>query len=126
MFLTRVFIGARYPLDGHRANNKRLTTIMKTFLALGLKPQAPKKRRTRRRKILLSKRPIQKEKSKPSREDKKKKGGERSLSPILKEKRTSKRRIMKLVEDEVSTIGIEPFNLAESVVQATTRAAKPA
>ena len=38
MFLTRVFIRARLPIDGHRVEIKRLTTTMKTFSALGLKP----------------------------------------------------------------------------------------
>ena len=40
MFLTRVFIRAQLPLDGHGADNKRLTTTIETFLALGLKLQA--------------------------------------------------------------------------------------
>ena len=40
MFLTRVFNKAQLPLVGERTDNKRLTTTMKTFQALGLKPQA--------------------------------------------------------------------------------------
>ena len=39
MFLTRVFNKAQFPLNGERSDNKRLTTTMKTFQALGLKPQ---------------------------------------------------------------------------------------
>ena len=63
MFLTRVFIRAQLPIDGHRIDSKRPTTIMKTFSILDLKPQALKRRKrkrkiTRRRKILLSKKPV--------------------------------------------------------------------
>ena len=43
MFLTRVFIKAQLPLDGHRVDNKHPTTIMKTFSVLGLKPHALEK-----------------------------------------------------------------------------------
>ena len=34
MFLTRVFLRALLPMDGHSADNKCLTTTMKTFLDL--------------------------------------------------------------------------------------------
>ena len=75
MFLTRVFIKAQLPLDGHRADNKRPTTIMKTFSALSLKPQAPKMEKEDKKKKDSSdkKTRTQKEKSKPSSEKKRKK-----------------------------------------------------
>ena len=91
---------------------------MKTFSTLGLKPQAPEKKKEKEKKDKKKKDSFLKEisakmvKSKPSREEKKKKRKERSLSPIL-----SKRRIMKLgkassssfgAEDEVSTLGQNP------------------
>ena len=57
IFLTRVFTKAQLPLDRHRADNKRPTTMMKTLSTLGLKPKHKKKkrrkRRTRRRNIVL-------------------------------------------------------------------------
>ena len=81
MFLTRVFIGAQLPLDGHKADNKRPTTTMKTFSALGEIN-------------------AEKVKSKPSGEEKKKRKREkRSLSLIPGERKTSKRRIMKVTEE---------------------------
>ena len=43
MFLTRIFIRAQLPLDRHRTDNKRSMTTMKTFFALGLKPQGQHK-----------------------------------------------------------------------------------
>ena len=67
MFLTRVFVRAQLPIEGHGVETKRSTTTMKTFSALGMKPQAPlkekenrrkrksrKRRRKKRRKTLLS------------------------------------------------------------------------
>ena len=122
MFLTRVFIRAQLPLDGHRVDNKRLTKRMKTFLTLGLKAQAREKEKEKEKKDKKKKDSIVEEtstrkgKSKPSEEDKKNKRRERSLSPILEERRTKKRRIMRLAEesfsssraeDEVSAIGAE-------------------
>ena len=135
MFLTRVFIRAQLPLDGHRADNKRPITIMKTFLTLGLKPQATKKEKEEKKKDKKKKDSFdkkthaQKEKTKSSSEEKKKRRRERSLYPILEERKTSKRRIMMLTEgssssskvkDEVSTIRVEPINLVEPVVQQST------
>ena len=138
IFLTRVFIKAQLPFDGHRLDNKRFTTMIKTFSALGLKPQAKEKEKEKekdkkKKDSSIKKASAQKEKSKPFREGKKKKRKERSLSPILEERRTSKRRAMKLaeesssssrVEDEVSTIGAEPINLAEPTVQPATQGAR--
>ena len=43
MFLTRIFIRVQLPLDGHKADNKRPVTTIKTFSTLGLKPQAKDK-----------------------------------------------------------------------------------
>ena len=39
MFLTRVFRRAQLSIDGHKADNKCPTITMKSFFALGLKPQ---------------------------------------------------------------------------------------
>ena len=74
-------------------------------------------------------------KSKPSKEGKKKKIRERTLYLIPKERRTSKRRVMRLAKksssslraiDEVSVIGGEPTNLANTAVTiATPRVARP-
>ena len=50
MFLTRVFIKAQLPLDGHKAGNKRPITMMKTFSALGLKLQALEKEKEKEKK----------------------------------------------------------------------------
>ena len=116
---------------------------MKT-LALGLKTQAQEKENEKKKegkkkkdsssattKVLSAK----KGKSKPFEEGKKKKRRERSLSPIPKERRTSKRRVMRLAEefssssrteDEVSAIGVEPINLAEPATQLASKAARPA
>ena len=44
MFLTKVFTRAQLPLDGHRVDNKCPPTTMKTFSAMGLKPQAQDKK----------------------------------------------------------------------------------
>ena len=43
MLLTRVFTRAELPIDGHRKDDKRPTTTMKTFSTMGLKPQGLKK-----------------------------------------------------------------------------------
>ena len=64
MFLTRVFIKAQLPLDGQKPDKKRPTTIMKTFSALGLKPQIHEKEKEEENK--------KKAKSKPSKESTKK------------------------------------------------------
>ena len=50
IFLTRVFIKAQLPLDGHKADNKQPITIMKTFSMLGLKPQAQEKEKDKEKK----------------------------------------------------------------------------
>ena len=75
MFLTRVFIRAQLPLDGHKVDNKHPTTTMETFSVLGLKPYAPEKEREEKKKkdSSVKKTHAQKEKSKPSGEEKKKK-----------------------------------------------------
>ena len=49
MFLTRVFTRAQLPIDGQKANNKRPTITMKTFSALGLNPQTPKKEKEKKK-----------------------------------------------------------------------------
>ena len=123
MFLSRVFIRDPLPLDGHRADNKRPTTTMKTFLALGLKPQAQEKEKEKKKKDKKKKHSATKEtnnrkgKSNLSEKGKEnKKRRERILSLIPKERMTSKRRIMRLVEesssssrakDKVSAIGTD-------------------
>ena len=107
MFLTRIFIWAQLPIDGHKVDTKRPTMTMKTFSALALKSQAPQKEKEKekekkdKKKKDSSKQKIsaQKHKSKPSEEGKKKKRSERSLSPISEERRTSKRRLLKLAKD---------------------------
>ena len=57
MFLTKVFNKAQLPQVAERSNDKRPTTIMKTFQAMGLKPKAQDKEkeneRKKRRKMLL-------------------------------------------------------------------------
>ena len=45
MFLTRMFTRSQLPLDGHTVDNKHPTATMKTFLAMGLKPQARDKKK---------------------------------------------------------------------------------
>ena len=125
-------------MDGHKADNKRPTTTMKTFSALGLKPHAPEKEKKKDKKkkdSFKKKTHAQKEKSKTSGE-KKKKRRERSLSLISEERRTCNRRLLKLakessplskVEDEVSVIGAIPINLIEHAIQhPATRATRPA
>ena len=107
-----------------------------------MKPQAPKKEKEEKKKDKKKKdssdkkTSAQKEKSKPFGEEKKKKRKERSLSPILEERRTNKGRIMMLAKesslslkakDEVHAIGAEPINLAEPTFQQpATRATRPA
>ena len=67
MLLTQVFMRAQPPIDGHKKDEKCLTTTKKTFSAIGLKPQGLEKeekkkkkkkrrRRTQRRSNLLSRR----------------------------------------------------------------------
>ena len=60
-----------------------------------------------------------------------KKISERDLSPISEERRTSKRRLLKLAEDlssddQESDIVSEPMNAATPVKQPATRVARPA
>ena len=124
-------------LDDHKIDKKTLTTTMKIFSVLGLKPQALEKEKEnvkkdkKKKDSSVRKTNTEKEKSKLPGEGKKKKRRERSLSPTPQERRTSKRRVMKLVEesssllgaeDEVFAISVEPINLVELVVQAVTRA----
>ena len=79
MFLTKIFIKLQLPLDGHRPDNERPSTTMKTFSALSLKPHAPEKEKEEKKKDKKkedsseNKTRAQKEKSKPSGEEKKKK-----------------------------------------------------
>ena len=147
MFLTKVFIKAQLPPDGHRANYERPTTTIKTFFALGLKLQSQdkeKKKKDKKKKdsaTAVAKVPSTKKgKSKPSKEDKKKKKRrERSLLPIPEEKGKSKRRVMTFAEESssssrsengVSAIAIEPINLADIATTITApptfHAARPA
>ena len=49
IFLTRVFRKAQLPIDGHKADNKRPTTTMKTFSALGPKPQGQEKEKEKKK-----------------------------------------------------------------------------
>ena len=37
------------PIDGHKADNEKPTTTMKTFSALVLKPQAPEKEKEKKK-----------------------------------------------------------------------------
>ena len=75
MFLTIVFNKAQFPLVGEKSNNKRPTTTMKTFPALGLKPQAlEKEKETRKNKKVATKAVVpstKKSKTKPYDEGKK-------------------------------------------------------
>ena len=92
MFLTKAFIRAQLPLDGHKAETKRATTIMKTFSALGLKPQGQEKEKEKEKK---------KEKEEEKKKDKKKvllskKPASRRLYPnILIERRRRKKKEVK-------------------------------
>ena len=140
MFHTTVFIWAQLPLDGHSADNKRPTTTMKTFSALGLKPQGQEKEKEKESKKKKNVAAIgttivvpstRRTKSKPSNKGKKKKKRrEKSLSPIPEERRKSKRRFIKLAKEspsssktkgEVFTIAAEPINMANT----TTTPAAP-
>ena len=126
IFLTRVFNKAQFPLAREGFDNKRLMTIMKTLQALGLNPQALKKKKeTKKKKKAAANAMVpstKKSKSKPSEVGKKKRKSrrERSLSPILEERR-SKRGLLKLSEassspkadNEVSTIIADPINTAD-------------
>ena len=111
MFLTRVFIRAQLPLYGHRIDNKRPTTTMKTFSSFGLKPQAQEKEKEKEKKDKKKKDSTaiakvtntRKGKSKPSEEGKKKKRKERGLSPIPEERRTSKSRMVRLAKESFSS-----------------------
>ena len=87
MFLTRVFIQAQLPINGHRTKTKRPIITMKIFSTLGLKLQALEKGKGKEKKKEIEKEnedkkkkdsfekniSAQKHKSKPSKEDKKKK-----------------------------------------------------
>ena len=108
MFLTRVSIRAQLPLDRHKADNKRPTTTMKAFSILGLKPQAQEKEKekeSKKKKDVVVVPSTKKTKSKPFEEDKKKKKmREKSPSPIPRERRASKRRLMRLTEEFSSSL----------------------
>ena len=69
MFLTRVFRKVQLPINGHRADNKRSTTTMKTFSALGLKPKDQE---------------LEKEKKKKEEKEEKKKDKKKKDSSIQK------------------------------------------
>ena len=113
MFLTKVLNKAQLPLAGERSDDKRPTTTMKTFCAIGLKSKSQDKKKeneTRKKKMLLLqlrlwclalRNPI------PSllmraRRRKRRQGGKKSLSPILKE-RIIKKRLLKLSEESSSS-----------------------
>ena len=105
MFLTKAFNKAQLPLASESSNDKRPTTTIKTFQAIGLKPKAQDKKKEKERKkkknvVTATKVMVpstKKSKSKPFDEGKKKKKTrrERSLSPIPEERR-NKRRLLKL------------------------------
>ena len=114
MLLIRVFTRAQLLVDGHRKDEKYPITTMKTFIAMGLKPQGPekeekkKKKKEEKKKDLKKKQPpLQKVKSKPSEELRKKKKQERSLSPVSEERRFSKRRLLRLVKETSSSSSVE-------------------
>ena len=117
---------------------------MKTFSALGLKSHSQEKEKEKKKEEEKEKKTkkkkdkkkkdssiqkdatAQKVKSKPSKE--KKKRLERSPSPISKERRVSKRKLLKItketfsssnVEDETSTIATEPMNASLAAKLAT-------
>ena len=143
MFLTSVFTRAQLPIDGHKADNKRLTTTMKTFSALGLKPQALEKEKKKEKKKKKEKEKeekkkdssiqkdvvaAQKVKTNPSKE--KKKRPKRSLSPISEGRRINKRRLLKLVEDYSledgeSATAAEPMDATTLTTELATRVSRP-
>ena len=141
MFLTRVFIRAQLPLDGHKTDNKRPITTMKTFSALGLKPQGQEKQKEKESKkkknaavataaVVPS---TKKTKSKPSKEGKKKKKRrETSLSTILDKRRKGRRRWIKLAEEPSSSLKVDDEKSAivtdsiKMAYTATTLATPPA
>ena len=123
---------------------------MKTFSAIGLKPQAPKKEEEKEKEKKKKKEKeekmkdkkkkdssiqdnvvAQKDRSKPSEEMKKKnKKPERSLSPISEERKISKRKLLKLAkeyfsEDGESAIAVKPMNAAASTSKPATRVSRP-
>ena len=141
MFLTRVFIRAQLAIDGHETDHKRPTTTMKTFLALRLKPQEKvkekdkekeKEKKDKKKKDSSDKKiSATKHTSKPSEEGNKKKRTKRSLSSMSKERRASKRRLLKLIEDlssedEASTIAVDLVNAAALATRLAARASRPA
>ena len=78
MFFPKVFIRAQLPLDGHKADNKRPMTTMKTLSAFGLtpEPQEKEKKKDKKKKdsaIAAKVSSAKKGKPKPSEEGKKKK-----------------------------------------------------
>ena len=50
MLLTRVFTRAQLPIGGHRKDDKCPVTTMKTFSAMGLKPQGLEKEEKKKKK----------------------------------------------------------------------------
>ena len=85
------FIKAQYPLNGERTDNKCPTTTIKTFQALGLEPQAPKKEKETKKKkkaVVESMMPsTKKSKTKPSDEGKRKGKQEKKEASLLSQKR---------------------------------------
>ena len=63
ILLTHIFQRGQLPMDGHRKDEKRPTTTMKTFTAMGLKSQAQEEGRKKKKK---------KEKKREKKEEKKK------------------------------------------------------
>ena len=130
-------------LDGERCDKKRPTTTIKTFSTLGLKPKDKEKEKESKKKDVVAATTMvpstKKPKSIPFEEGKPKQRREKSLSPIPKERRRSKRRLMKLAEessfslkanDKVSAITTNPINMADTatipITPTTLRAARTA
>ena len=128
MFLTRVFIKAQLPLRGHKADNKIPMTMMKTFSALGLKPQAQEKEKekgkkdTKKKDSAIEEASTRKGKSKLSKEGKEKK---EAFFLILEERRKRKRRVIRLAMDSSSSLRAEDEVSAVGAGTATTLAAQP-
>ena len=74
IFLTRVFTRAQLPTDGHKLNNKRPITTMKTFSALRLKLQALMKEKKKEKE--------KKKKQEKEKEEKKKKNKKKNDSSV--------------------------------------------
>ena len=88
----------------------------------GLEKEEKKKKKKEEKKKDLRKKEalLQKGKSKPSKEVRKKKGQERSLSPVFEQKRISKTRLLKLVEYFSSSIEAETSAIVAMPMNATT------